>query len=65
MLSGVWLTELLLLYPVHPCCGGCRAADGDPNVIFKDLDVDMRIVLEQSAHEALMQQLAADSDLLK
>jgi hypothetical protein len=43
----------------------CRAADGDPNVIFKDLDVDMRIVLEQSAHEALMQQLAADSDLLQ
>jgi hypothetical protein len=55
---------MYLIIGVRRLCG-CRAADGDPNVIFKDLDVDMRIVLEQSAHEALMQQLAADSDLLK
>ncbi|WIA13706.1 hypothetical protein OEZ85_007259 [Tetradesmus obliquus] len=45
--------------------GRNKAADGDPNIIFKDLDVDMRIVLEQAQHEALLQQLAADSDLLK
>lgn len=42
-----------------------RAADGDPTVIFKDLDVDMRIVLEQAAHEQLMSQLKADCQLLK
>lgn len=42
-----------------------RAADGDPNVIFKDLDVDMRIVLEQTSYDALMKQLKADCDLLR
>jgi hypothetical protein len=34
-------------------------------VIFKDLDVDLRIVLEQGAHEQLMGQLAADCELLR
>jgi hypothetical protein len=45
-------------------CAG-RAADGDPSVIFKDLDIDTRIVLEQGAHEKLMAQLAADCELLR
>lgn len=43
----------------------CRAAEGDPSVIFKDLDVDLHIVLEQSAHDKLMAQLAADCELLR
>lgn len=47
------------------CCAVFRAAEGDPGVIFKDLDVDLRIVLEQSAHDKLMAQLAADCELLR
>jgi len=42
-----------------------RAADGDPGVIFKDLDLDVRIVLEQAAYEALLAQLKADCELLR
>jgi hypothetical protein len=47
------------------CVLVCRAAEGDPSVIFKDLDVDLRIVLEQPAHDKLMAQLAADCELLR
>lgn len=56
---------LLVAHKQYKCVYCCRAADGDPTVIFKDLDVDMRIVLEQSAHDALMEQLAADCKLLR
>jgi hypothetical protein len=43
----------------------CSAAEGDPSVIFKDLDLDMRLVLEQPAHAAVMAQLSADCELLR
>ncbi|KIY93607.1 hypothetical protein MNEG_14355 [Monoraphidium neglectum] len=42
-----------------------RKAEGDPSVIFKDLDVDFRLQLEPAAHDLLMQQLKADADLLR
>eukprot|EP00775_Hariotina_reticulata_P005077 gene5077-5318_t len=45
--------------------GHARAADGDPGVIFKDLDLDIRIVLEQAAYETLLAQLKADCELLR
>eukprot|EP00879_Flechtneria_rotunda_P014779 GHRR01015443.1.p1 GENE.GHRR01015443.1~~GHRR01015443.1.p1 ORF type:complete len:930 (+),score=427.73 GHRR01015443.1:117-2906(+) len=42
-----------------------KAADGDSTVIFKDLDVDTRIVLQQPAYDKLIAQLTADADLLR
>lgn len=39
--------------------------EGDPNVILKDLDIDMRLQLDGSSYHSLMSQLTADCQLLR
>lgn len=45
--------------------GPAARSEGDPNVIFKDLDLDLKLQLDKGSHEQLMRQLKADCELLK
>ena len=42
-----------------------QGIEADPNVILKDLDLDMKLQLDPASHNLLMSQLKADCSLLR